>query len=633
MIKGHIDRLDTSHAYGWCYDPENPEIRFEVVVTCNGAEVARSKADVFRQDLCKMDEKGDFAFFIHFPAVINLNAVKVLVYDTNGRSFQLYNNSIGISKADQKGDSWSSIMTNRIVLDYIDDRHIGGWFRIYSDNNQTLDPILSNININLYIDSHFYHTQPYLYVRDDIIAHGCTSYAYMFVVDNINIPLIRSKIKISLIYNSQSYEAEIYTPVSCAQELESMSNVQIMHTLNYLTIDTIQKFKITSYKRAQTYQINDLENLFIYLKTFDIIYLSEDRLVNILKYSRLNQYIKFSLLYSYLKKYDTENILDSRTSLPSSIKHMLLESITQKYLSKIKDLDISESFINYSLSANNDFLFALMQKNDGYLLLFWILYYIQLAGYKRICLFDNGSTDTETLRILNIAENLGIKVIYNYNKTIDFLNKGEILSKNIEQFYGRKLNIIPLDVDEFIYAINPKITFDPKTVLENISHAISKFSIDKSIGRIDKGFYNIPGRYDVTLFNCKRCILHSSFSDFLDMGLHLYDFQLKQELHQNKEIKLENLGYIHFHYRPYDQMRHASEMKLAPRVNINDTDALAKYNGSGRHLKTNILQGRREYETKLQSFIINSVDNISREWQACKLPYPFLEYDFLRSCE
>jgi hypothetical protein len=59
MLKGYIDRIERDLIAGWAADADNPEMRVELAIAVDGAEVGRVIADRHRSDLARLGKYGD----------------------------------------------------------------------------------------------------------------------------------------------------------------------------------------------------------------------------------------------------------------------------------------------------------------------------------------------------------------------------------------------------------------------------------------------------------------------------------------------------------------------------------------------------------------------------------------------
>ena len=79
----------------------------------------------------------------------------------------------------------------------------------------------------------------------------------------------------------------------------------------------------------------------------------------------------------------------------------------------------------------------MMQKNERLLLDPWITYHRSLVDPASIFVFDNGSTDPQTLAILEAAEASGVSVNRSFNQHQDYFKCGLIFAETIKQLDNR----------------------------------------------------------------------------------------------------------------------------------------------------------------------------------------------------
>ena len=76
---------------------------------------------------------------------------------------------------------------------------------------------------------------------------------------------------------------------------------------------------------------------------------------------------------------------------------------------------------------------VMMQKNERLLLDYWLSYHQVITDPASIFVFDNGSTDPQTLAILRAAEESGISVSRDYSRQKDYYDRGIIFANFIKQ--------------------------------------------------------------------------------------------------------------------------------------------------------------------------------------------------------
>ncbi|WP_299396304.1 polysaccharide pyruvyl transferase family protein [uncultured Desulfovibrio sp.] len=89
MIKGNIDLLTCNRVEGWACDTNNFAAKLSVHVLYDGKEILRGMADRKRNDLGKIHESQDFAFFLNFDTVADVRKISVIVRTPQGEEATL----------------------------------------------------------------------------------------------------------------------------------------------------------------------------------------------------------------------------------------------------------------------------------------------------------------------------------------------------------------------------------------------------------------------------------------------------------------------------------------------------------------------------------------------------------------
>lgn len=295
-------------------------------------------------------------------------------------------------------------------------------------------------------------------------------------------------------------------------------------------------------------------------------------------------------------------------------------------LSYAIELDKNNSFFNDSLKSmvnddiQNNYVIATMQKDEGLLLLRWAFYYIQITGSENILIIDNGSEDQLTIKILIFLEKLGIKVIRGHNKKEDFERKGLIILEECRNNFTAK-NIFPIDCDEFIYAVNEgDISFIPSLVETTLAKMQDQINDKTKLIRIEGGRLNVPNKTAVMPWKAKRLLISAGFNSYLDVGLHLYDWQKEMDLHDTPLLIQKDIGILHCHYRTFEETVSKAKLKLKNRVESFSDEHLRNYKGAGVHLIPYLLMTRENY---YNSFLDKPCTDISKSWLECYIPFPF----------
>lgn len=236
----------------------------------------------------------------------------------------------------------------------------------------------------------------------------------------------------------------------------------------------------------------------------------------------------------------------------------------------------------------------MMQKNERDLIKPWIIYHANLFSLSNLYIYDNGSTDSETLATLKHYEKLGLNIDYTFSTKQDFEQKGKIISSRIHDLEIRNQYdfFFPLDCDEFIACLdqNEQINLD----LESIKNTLSTFKEDPRTLAIQRAYDNSPIHIDYYLprEDQRKCFFARGACDDLDIGFH--QGKAKTTTEQTKTPII----YFHFHHKPYDEFKNSSLEKLSGRVSNFSREALSAHfqeKKPGFHLIPRLLMSEKEY--------------------------------------
>lgn len=235
-----------------------------------------------------------------------------------------------------------------------------------------------------------------------------------------------------------------------------------------------------------------------------------------------------------------------------------------------------------------------MNKNEKLLLEPWIIYYGNLFSFDNICIVDNGSTDTDVLKILDKYSEKGTRVIYYFNRPEDFSNKGTILKDLAQKYYSDSDFVFFLDVDEFLFLnIHNSFNYDKEPIMKYLR----TLPVDTEyIYNINKMYYNIPLKYNLITkcHDVNKVFFQGGTVKSLDIGFHSGECK-----NSNKQCQT-NLGIIHFHNKLYHDKLMAAREKMKLRVDINDTEKIRNYVGLGAHLIGILLESEVDYYYKFE---------------------------------
>jgi hypothetical protein len=92
-----------------------------------------------------------------------------------------------------------------------------------------------------------------------------------------------------------------------------------------------------------------------------------------------------------------------------------------------------------------------LQRDEGVLLTYWLEYHSKIVKLENILVLDNHSEAPETLNILESWATKGLKVMYYQGP---YVKKGELTSQAFREILPQIDIIVPLDVDEFLFAFD-----------------------------------------------------------------------------------------------------------------------------------------------------------------------------------
>ena len=148
----------------------------------------------------------------------------------------------------------------------------------------------------------------------------------------------------------------------------------------------------------------------------------------------------------------------------------------------------------------------MMQKNESLLLEPWIRYHVDLIGTSSIFIYDNGSTDAQTLTTLAAAENMGLKINRTYNHQKDYYARGGLFADLIKSLDASNPHdfYFPIDCDEFLACdIDGKLSCQRDDILVSLAPLVR----DGKVLTIPHKYVNSPyhiNRYS-KITNCKKC--------------------------------------------------------------------------------------------------------------------------------
>jgi hypothetical protein len=219
----------------------------------------------------------------------------------------------------------------------------------------------------------------------------------------------------------------------------------------------------------------------------------------------------------------------------------------------------------------------MMQKNETLFLDPWLKYHEAMIPANSIFVFDNGSSDRETLQILKEAESRGIFVNRAHNKLQDYFARGTIFSEFINHldrddphdFY------FPIDCDEFLAC---KVNGRLSCARDDLDRSLIDYIKNDKVLTITRKYINSPyhpNRYSEIEW-CKKCFFAQGTCESMVDGFHAGTSRTG-----SAEVET-NLTYIEFHYKPYQEHRRISKQKIEFFIPNPTRKALAEYVRSQR---------------------------------------------------
>jgi hypothetical protein len=233
-----------------------------------------------------------------------------------------------------------------------------------------------------------------------------------------------------------------------------------------------------------------------------------------------------------------------------------------------------------------------MVKNEGRMLEAWIKHHSSLVGIKNLYLFDNGSTDSLTIKILSEAENLGCNVERRFTEKKHFEAKGSIMLIKFQEldlfedydFY------LPLDCDELLAVELNGSVFCSKDLILNSFQSIP---ITKEPLKMTKGWIHNPLKLGFFRQNpINKTFFYRESAIALDTGYHAGKSK-------NPGNPLgTSFGLLDYHFLTFEQTKIRAKEKLLGRLDISDYRQLIEYQASkkkGYHLVRELLMEEEEF--------------------------------------
>lgn len=260
----------------------------------------------------------------------------------------------------------------------------------------------------------------------------------------------------------------------------------------------------------------------------------------------------------------------------------------------------------------------MMQKNEDELVDKWADFHGALFGYENLYIFDNGSTSKICINKLKNLETLGCNINREYGTTKDFEAKGDVIGSKIEELetVGGYDFYFPLDCDEFLGVIgyNGKVSFN----IEDIEAELSKYTESKEV-LLNKGQYlNSPVSKEYFRFvETRKCFFYKGNFKSLDIGFHW-----GKNKHDDTEVR-SNIIQVHFHQKPFDEIKKYALQKLSHRTDVTNLDKLKTYKGAGHHLVRYFFMNEFTY---IKNTIVNTREkstSLSTKFNQLNILWPY----------
>jgi hypothetical protein len=242
----------------------------------------------------------------------------------------------------------------------------------------------------------------------------------------------------------------------------------------------------------------------------------------------------------------------------------------------------------------------------------FLRYHAALFGAENLYVFDNGTSEPDVLKVLGDFERKGGHVDHSFTTAEDFRRKGDIvggLVKRLDADGNYDLYIL-LDCDEFVaLRTDDGYTVEPDAIHRYLDSLVGGHRIIK----VDTNLSNIPGSpgtFQVAEYS--KTIWPRGVMGVTDHGYHS-----GWSRNGSTDVVACNIVYIHFHYRPFDEVVRFARQKLSAEVppeDLEDTERLRNFKGRGWHLVAYVLGDEENYYSQFRglSNIIRFPEIIAR---------------------
>ena len=235
----------------------------------------------------------------------------------------------------------------------------------------------------------------------------------------------------------------------------------------------------------------------------------------------------------------------------------------------------------------------MMQKNEPLLLGAWIRYHSDLVGLENLFIFDNGSSCSAVIQVLQEAEGRGANVFWEYSRLRDFRGKGDLVADLIRRLDREDVFdfYFPLDCDEFLAC---QTEAGPSCRRRDIEAALRPLLLSDNTLAIKLKYLHNPCRinhYSISRAS-RKCFFAHGACESLDMGYHH-----GRSLSGAGEMMTE-IVYFEFHHMPYRLQRRRCLQKLSGRLSEFSRSSLRAYaakKSHSFHSAKQLLTGKYDY--------------------------------------
>jgi len=235
----------------------------------------------------------------------------------------------------------------------------------------------------------------------------------------------------------------------------------------------------------------------------------------------------------------------------------------------------------------------MMQKNETILLDPWLRYHEAMISAQSIFVYDNGSSDPQTLRILKDAERRGVNINRQHMQLQDYLARGTIFAEHINYLDRENPHdfYFPIDCDEFLAC---KLNGHLSCSRDELDRSLIDLIGNDKVLTIPSKYVNNPYRPNQysEIHRCKKCFFAQGACQSLVDGFHAGTSKA------GSGEKETDITYIEFHYKPYHEHHRLSKQKIEYLLPNPTRKTLAKYAKSQRsnyHAAAALLESEYTY--------------------------------------